>query len=68
MLYSVPIIMNKTLTWTMDHLSWTWYYFWKIVSWSVDVPGFLYDNVLTNPIFYGLLLVIVILSILTFSD
>ena len=57
-------VYKPTLTW----LSSTWHYFTQIVNSVEPTADFLYDNVLTNPIFYWLILVILILSLITFSD
>lgn len=46
----------------------TWYYFSQLVNSVSPTVTFLYDNVLTNPIFYWILLVLLVLSLFTFSD
>lgn len=62
------VILNWVYQPTMWWLSSTWSYFNEIV-WSVaPTATFLYDNILTNPIFYWILIVVLILSLITFSD
>lgn len=46
----------------------TWYYFNQIVDTVWPTSQFLYDNILTNPIFYGLLIVLLVLSLFTFWE
>lgn len=55
----------STMSW---NLLGTWYYFSQLVNSVSPTVNFLYDNVLTNPIFYGILLVLLVLSLFTFSD
>lgn len=63
--------MNVILDWvyspTMSWLSTTGHYFYAIVNMAPTVSNFLYDNILTNPIFYGLLLLLLILNLLNFN-
>lgn len=64
--------MNVILDWvyqpTMTNLSSTGTYFSQLVDSVAPTSQFLYDNVLTNPIFYWILIVLLILSLITFSD
>lgn len=51
---------------TMSGLWTTWHYFNAIVQMAPTVSNYLYDNILTNPIFYGLLVVLLILNLIKF--
>lgn len=57
------ILSGHTLNW----LQTTWYYFNEIVNTVSPTVNFLYDNILTNPIFIWVVLVILILSVFNYS-
>ena len=55
-------------SWTSAGLQSTWYYYQEIVDFVSPTVNFIYDNWLTNPIFYWLLLALIILWLFTFWD
>lgn len=61
--------MFSNLTWlnTLQNLQSTGYYFNEIINSVSPTVDFLYDNILTNPIFIGIVAVILILSIFNYS-
>ena len=59
--------MFNNLTWTLQNLSSTWIYFNQLIDSVSPTVNFLYDNVLTNPIFIWLVLVILVLSFFNFE-
>ena len=46
----------------------TWYYYSELVNSVQPTVQFMYDNFLTNPIIIWLILVLLVLSLFTFSD
>lgn len=56
------------MSWQFENLSSTWTYFNQIINSISPTVTVIYDNWLTNPIFMALLLVLIILSVFTFSD
>lgn len=59
--------MFNNLTWTLQNLSSTWTYFNQLIDSVSPTVNFLYDNILTNPIFIWLVLVILVLSFFNFE-
>lgn len=55
-------------SWTSAGLQATWYYYNQIIDFVEPTVNFIYNNRLTNPIFYGLLLALIILWLFTFWD
>lgn len=51
-----------------DWLLGTGYYYQQIIDSVQPTIQFMYDNVLTNPIFMWLILVLLVLSLFTFWD
>lgn len=51
-----------------DWLLSTWHYYNQLVDSVQPTINFMYDNFLTNPIIIWLILVLLVLSLFTFSD
>ena len=55
-------------TGTLSHLASTWVYYQWIVDSVSPTISFMYDNLLTNPMFMWLIAVVLVLSLFTFWD
>lgn len=55
-------------TGTLNWLASTWVYYSWIVGTISPTIDFMYHQVLLNPMFLGLILVVLVLSVFTFSD
>lgn len=60
--------LYSSFTNTLVNLQSTWYYFNQLVDSVQPTINFMYDNVLTNPIFMWLIWVTLVLSLFTFWD
>lgn len=62
--------MNFTqfYSWQLQNLESTGYYYNELVDSIWPTANFLYDNLLTNPIFYGIVVTVLVVSVFSFSD
>lgn len=60
--------MSILLTWTLQNLEWTGVYYSQLVDSISPTITFVYDNLLTNPIFYWIIITVLVVSVFSFSD
>ena len=60
--------LSTFMTWTLQNLSGSTYYYSQLVDWISPAITFMYDNLLTNPIFYWIIITILVVSVFSFSD
>lgn len=60
--------MSILLTWTLQNLEWTGVYYSQLVDSISPTITFMYDNLMTNPIFYWIIITILVVSVFSFSD
>lgn len=58
--------LNNYLSWTLQGLSSEWTYYNQLVDSISPTIDFMYNNLMTNPIFYWIIITVLVVSIFSF--
>lgn len=59
---------RSSLNWTLSSLDTTWTYYDELIGSIEPTIDFLYNNLMTNPIFYWIVILVLVVSVFSFSD
>lgn len=61
-------MQSVLFTWTLQSLDTTWSYYDMLVDSISPTIDFMYNNLMTNPIFYWIVITCLVVSFFSFSD